>query len=458
MHLTRRTLAAGVALLAACAGGQAPQAPAPADLSALEAASQQRPRDAGLMTQLGIGYYEAKNFERAHAVLSSALILNRQNFPAHVYLGLTFEELGRYDSARVAYTTASAQARNAGQRSEIENRLTLLTRAELRAAAREAIGREQALSAQPPTANAVAVFPFRYVGSNPEYAPLGRGLTHLMITDLSKLSRLTLLERERVQALVEELALNETGRVDPGTGARSGRLLRAGRVIQGSVGEAPGSTNLRLDAAVVDATSSSVVATGTGSDQLQQLFQLEKTVLFRLLDQMGMVLTPSERRAISERPTADMQAFLAFSGGLEAEDRGDYAAAEASYAAAVARDPNFAQARARRANSARAAQAQQVTPRVLAGLLPGTGFGGEETADAGRDQSPGTTGRGPILRTGIQVTTPSVGTTLTTRVGSNGPVSQAPTTRPTLPETLSSDNPSTPGGLLGTIIIIITRP
>src|SRR5690606_2308684 len=125
----------------------------------------------------------------------------RQNFPAHVYLGLTFEELGRYDSARVAYTTASAQAKNAGQRTEIENRLTLLTRAELRAAAREAIGREQALSAQPPTANAVAVFPFRYVGSNPEYAPLGRGLTHLMITDLSKLSRLTLLERERVQAL-----------------------------------------------------------------------------------------------------------------------------------------------------------------------------------------------------------------------------------------------------------------
>src|SRR5690606_150094 len=111
MHLTRRTLAAGVALLAACAGGQAPQAPAPADLPALEAASQQRPRDAGLMTQLGIGYYEAKNFERAHAVLSSALILNRQNFPAHVYLGLTFEELGRYDSARVAYTTASAQAK-----------------------------------------------------------------------------------------------------------------------------------------------------------------------------------------------------------------------------------------------------------------------------------------------------------------------------------------------------------
>ncbi|MFN8647178.1 MAG: CsgG/HfaB family protein [Gemmatimonadales bacterium] len=456
MHLTRRTLPAAVALLAACAGGSAPQGPAPsADLPALEAASQQRPRDAGLMTQLGIANYEAQKYERARDVLASALTLNRQNYAAQVYLGLTYEQLGKFDSARVAYTAAALQARNAGQRGEIENRLTLLTRTELRAAARDAVAREATLSSQPPTQNAIAVFPFRFVGTNAELEPLGRGLTHLMITDLSKLPRLTLLERERVQALVDELALNESGRVDPATGARSGRMLRAARVVQGSVQEVPGRTDLRLDAAVVDASSSAVVATGTGSDQLQQLFTLEKTVLFRLLDQMGVVITPAERRAISERPTADMQAFLAFSRGLEQEDRGDYAGAEASFEAAVARDPNFRQARDRRASSARAAQAMRVTPRVLAGLLPGGPSVGDQPPTDATPQNPTLANRGPILRTGIQVTIPSTGTTLTNRF--TGPTSRPPTVRPNLPETLNTDVPNG-NTLSGTIIIIITRP
>ena len=457
MHLTRSTLVAAATLLAACAGGAGPSSgPAPStDLAALEAASQQRPRDAGLMTQLGIANYEAKQYPRAHDVLLSALTLNRQNYAAHVYLGLTYEAMAQFDSARAEYTTAALQARNGSQRNEIQNRLALLTRNELRAAARQAVAQEAALSSQPPTQNAVAVFPFRFVGSNPELEPLGRGLTQLMITDLSKLPRLTLLERERVQALVDELALTESGRVDPATGARSGRMLRAARVVQGSVQEVTGAANnLRLDAAVVDASSSAVVATGAGTDRLAQLFDLEKQVLFRLLDQMGVVVTPAERRAISERPTADLQAFLAFSRGLEAEDRGDYAAADAAYSAALARDPNFRQARERQQNSVRMSQAEQTTARTLAGLPPATPLEG------GAPQGPVTIGqtavsRAPILRTGIEVTVPSTGTTLTNRAG--GPTSRPPTTRPSAPETFFSDNPGIPP-LVGTIVIIISRP
>ncbi len=321
----------GGALLGACAGQSARVAPTPGNLPALEAAGAQNPHDAAIITRLGIAYFEAKRFDRARDVLRSALTINSQNYAAHVYLGLSYEELGRLDSARTAFTTAAAEAHTGQQRSEIEDRLVLLTAKELRQSAREAIAQEAVLSRQPPTPNTVAVFPFRYLGTNDDYKPLGRGLTHLMITDLAKLPRLTLLERERVQALVDELALNDAGRVDPATGARSGRMLHAARVIQGTVQDVPGKTDLRLDAAVVDAANASVVATGAGSDQLQQLFALEKSVLFRLLEQMGVAITPAERRALSERPTADLQAFLAFSRGLEAEDRGDYAAAAAGY-------------------------------------------------------------------------------------------------------------------------------
>ena len=179
--------------LTACAGGAGPQGTSPADLPAMEAALKRNPSDAALMTRVGIAYYDAKEYGRARDVLNGALAISRQNYAGNVYLGLALEELGQFDSARVAYRTASAVARNDQQRSEIDSHLVLLTRRELRQAARDAIAQEATLSSEAPKANSVAVFPFRYVGTNEELRPLARGLTHLMVSDLSKLKKLTLL-------------------------------------------------------------------------------------------------------------------------------------------------------------------------------------------------------------------------------------------------------------------------
>jgi TolB-like protein len=436
-------IVAGALGLGACAGSapSAAPAPAPEDLSTLQAELDRNPRDAALGTRVGIGYYNARNYTRARDVLRATTAVDKQNYPAYVYLGLSYEELGNLDSARVAYTTALAQTRSARQKSDLEGRLALLTQKELRVQAREAIAREAQLSREPITGNAVAVMPFRYVGSNEELRPVSRGLTQLMITDLAKLSQLRLLEREQVQALVDEMALAEAGKVDPATGARSGRLLRASRVVQGSVQDNPARAELKVDATVVDAADAKVLATGTGQDKLQELFALQKQILFRLVDQMGVTLTPADRRALSERPTADLQAFLAYSRGLESEDRGDWAAAASNFSAAVARDPNFRAAKAKEAKAQSVAQAQGTTATQLAGPAS--------------DGSASEADRRNVLATGVINTTPTVGSTLTNRLGPN-PVYRAPINRPALPETIGVDNPT--GGNTGTIIIIITRP
>jgi TolB-like protein len=438
---------AGVILAAGCAGGPPPGPPAPANLPALESEYSRNPRDADLATRVGIAYYDAKQYERARDVLRSALTLGEQNYPARVYLGLTYEELGQLDSARAQYTKAESQTSDSRRKAEMQDRLVLLTQKELRAAAKEAIAHEATLSTQPAVENAVAVFPFRYVGTTPDLAPVGRGLTHLMITDLGKISQLRLLEREQVQALVDELALTDAGRVDPSTGARSGRLLRAARVLQGSVEDVPARGQIRLDAAMVNTTNASIVASGSASDQLQQLFTLEKSVLLRLVDQMGIALSPAEQRALSERPTADLQAFLAFSRGLEAEDRGDWRAAEANFSAAVARDPNFRAAKAK----------QQVAQRIASTVqVPATQLAGVSEEPAGRTEQPAApSNRWSVLRDGVLNTVPSAGSTVVSRLGP-APVSRVPGTPTSLPEATGTDGPG--GGLFGTIVIIITRP
>jgi hypothetical protein len=153
--------------------------------------------------------------------------------------------------------------------------------------------------------------------------------------------------------------------VAPATAARSGRLLRAAEVLQGAIHEtSPG--EIRLDANVVTTNTSAIRATGTASDRLEQLFSMEKSLVFELLDRMGVSLSPAEHRAISERPTADLQAFLSFSRGLEAEDRGDAAAAARFFETASTRDPGFRAARRSTAPVSAARLASPMASRVAA--------------------------------------------------------------------------------------------
>ena len=60
-----------------------------------------------------------------------------------------------------------------------------------------------------------------------------------------------MVERDRLDALLDEINRSNTGAVDSATTVRSGRLARAGRVVRGSVTQLQGSA-LRADAAVID--------------------------------------------------------------------------------------------------------------------------------------------------------------------------------------------------------------
>ena len=439
------TVASLGVLLAGCAGSAQRTAPVgPADIPALEAERQQRPNDPAVLTRLGIAYYESKDYGKSRDVLRSASVIESRSFPAAVYLALAYEELGVLDSARASYNRAATLTQSSAQRDELSGRLGLLTRKELQQDARTALSQEAALASTPPVENTVAVFPFRYRGANEELRPLERGLSHLILTDLSKVSRLRLLERERVQVLLDEMRLTDSNRVEPSSGARSGRMLRAARVVQGSLQDQ--AQRLRLDANVVDATSSTVTATGAATDRLQQLFEVEKQVVLQLLERMGINLSPAERRAISERPTADLQAFLAFSRGLEAEDRGDFQEAANQFNAALQRDPNFRSARDKRQQNLQLAATIQLTPPELAGIREGID---DRSGVPTSSQTPRTV----TLQNVISGSVPSHGGLIQTQVPSGRP----PVVRPPLPEALQQDDPRIPGRI-GTVIIIITRP
>src|SRR5262245_49782153 len=222
----------GLILLAACSGNSQPAPVTPAEITSLEAERARFPRDPEVLNRIGIRYYEGKQWARAHETLTASLQA-KPSFVAAVYLGLTSEATGHFEDAEGYYRAAGSLSKTPTQQRELDRRLTGLGRARLQYEARQAIAREATLTATPPEPGTVAVMPWAYVGSDESLRPLGYGVAQLVVTDLSKISSLKLVERERVQVLLDELELASGGHVDPRTAARAGRLLRAERVVQG---------------------------------------------------------------------------------------------------------------------------------------------------------------------------------------------------------------------------------
>ncbi|HET7040494.1 MAG TPA: CsgG/HfaB family protein, partial [Gemmatimonadales bacterium] len=427
-------LALAAALLGGCAAGTAGNRVAPDDVPALEAQAQQRPTDGVLLTRLGVAYYGQHNWARARDALKAAVALDASNYRGLVYLGLTYEELGALDSARASYTQARLRARGNRQRAELDDRLTLLTHKEIQQAARTALAQESTLSQTPPEPNTIAVFPFRYLGTDSTMLPLERGIAQLVVADLGKVHSLKLLEREEVQALVDEMRLAESGRVDPATGARSGRLLRAKNVVQGSI-QQPTAADVQLDANAINSTDASVSATGSAGGAMDKILDAQKQIVFQLLDKLGVVVTPAERTALEERATRNLQAFLLYSRGLAAQDGGDFNGAANLFGQAARMDPGFRDA------GARAAASQSMSAA--------SGTSGDQLA--GGDQGSGGNGATRDLADAIN---PSSGSLTDLH---SDPGSTPPGLRPGLPESQGNDN-VIPGVLNGTIIIIIPRP
>jgi len=437
----RRAAAWAGCLALGCAGGVPSSRVSPADIAVLEAEVARHPADPAANLRLAKAYYSADRFADSRRAAATTLQLLPRSGQAQIYLGLSYEGLTQYDSARAVYTALLASRPGGAVRRLLRGRLAIVTRAELLAAARRAIAAESLLARSAPDPHTVAVMQFRYTGSDSTMRPLERGLAALVVTDLSRVHELRVVERARLQALLDELRLGESGRVDPATGARSGRLLKAAQVVQGQFGTDP-TSRFRFDATVVRATDAEVAATGSSADQLQALFDIEKTVVLQLLAKLGITLTPAERVAIGERSTRDLQAFLLCSRGLEEADRGDFASAAASFSAAAQRDPGFSAA----VQQASASQAAEVASRTPPAALAAAAA--PPTTPAGESRS--------AVAAAIQGAVPS-GAILVDAVAAPN-ASALPASDPNrICEVAACDGPAR-AALIGTIIIIFKLP
>jgi TolB-like protein len=356
-----------LALAGACATGGAS---GPEALARLERERSATPRSESVLRSLGILYYKSGRLPDARVALDQAMKLNPRDGTADLYLGLTAESQNDIAAARAAYAAYVQYGRTSRVRHQLESRLAALQRKELEQTAKAEVSNEQKLAQAPGAANVVAVLPLAFSGPDTSLKPLERGFAELLTADLARSSRLTVVERIRMQAVLDELKLQSSGATDPTTNVRAGKILQAGRLVQGSILQQ--GPDLRVDAAVIDVPTTHVAGATSDDRALDQLLTLEKNVALGLFQQLGVTLTTAERNAIEQRPTRSLAAFVSFSRGLLLEDEGQFERAETFFENASRLDPGFRAAQEKGQQVRQIVSGSQVTTSSIESSLAGT--------------------------------------------------------------------------------------
>ena len=292
------------------------------------------------LRELGVIFVRTSLFDSASVYLERAYALDPDDPETLFHLGLTREQLGQSQAALEVYQRYVDVPLLSRYRKPMEGRYRWLRREEARQEVLSALTIEEQLGGANLSPDVVAVFPLTYRGGDDRYAALGRGMAEMMVIDLSHVERLTVVERVRLQALIDELDLAQSDYVDPATAPRSGNLLRAGRIMTGSFSVLD-EENLLLDVSLWEVQTPAAPEPATHTDALDNFFAMEKRIVFDLIDEMGIALTVEERQRIEFIPTRSFQAFLAYSQGLVLEDDGEYEDAAQRYREARLFDPNF---------------------------------------------------------------------------------------------------------------------
>lgn len=333
-----------IALGACAASGRGElEAPSPEQIPALEASLAEDPADVETGLSLAAGYRESGREEEARRLVAALTEYAPDDPGVLVMEGVLAEDVGDYEAAMDAYRRFLDTGTDGPLRDEVERRLEVARREALRADVRNALEREADLAQTEPDPATVGIFPFVFEGGDPEYEPLALVLPDLLATDLGITGRLTLIERTKVQALIDELELAESGRVEAGTAARSGRLLGSGHIVQGRFRMEEGA-RVGVDAALVTVGGPGRELSDplTAQDEIDRFLEMEKRLAFALYDELGVQLTAAERERVSERQTESIEALLAYGRGLAAVDAGRFGQAREHFAEATAFDPGFA--------------------------------------------------------------------------------------------------------------------
>jgi TolB-like protein/Tfp pilus assembly protein PilF len=184
----------------------------------------------------------------------------------------------------------------------------------------------------------IAVLPFQNLSKDEENAFFTDGVQDEILTDLAKIADLKVISRTSVMQYKNTAARNLP---------EIAQALKVAHVLEGSVQRS--ANRVRVSAQLIDARNDTHVWAEKYDRELADVFAIQSEIAQTIADQLQAKLSPTEKSAISERPTSDLAAYDLYLRAKELIYGDIYRTREKESALkavqlldqAVARDPTF---------------------------------------------------------------------------------------------------------------------
>lgn len=156
-------------------------------------------------------------------------------------------------------------------------------------------------------AKRIAIIYFDNSSSEPALDKLKKGLADMLITDLSNINMLTIVERDKIEAILQEQKLNNSKDFDPNTASKIGKLLGAQIILTGGYFEMMGS--LRVDARFIDVQTGKILKADGVDGETNNFFKLQKQLTWKIIKNLDTKVSDEEKSFIANQEKQNKLTF-----------------------------------------------------------------------------------------------------------------------------------------------------
>ena len=181
----------------------------------------------------------------------------------------------------------------------------------------------------------IAVLPFTNMSGDPEQEYFSDGITEDIITDLSKISGLSVIARNTSFTYKGKAVKAQT----------VGKELGASFILEGSVRKA--GARVRVTGQLVNSNDGTFIWAERFDRDLTDIFAIQDEITHAIVEQLKVKLLPQEKRSIEQAPTENVEAYTLYLRGRDFQIRYSkryFELARRMFAKAIELDPNYARA------------------------------------------------------------------------------------------------------------------
>ncbi len=179
----------------------------------------------------------------------------------------------------------------------------------------------QTAQASDPKTIAVLYFENNSVVDKDKLDPLKKGLADMMITEMTKIKGIRVVERQRIQSIIEELNLNETDMVDKSTTQQMGKLLGAKVMLFGGFSNLF-NDKLRIDVRIVRTETGETLKAEEETGELDEFLTMLQSLVKKIAADLDVKMTSEDEDRLEASKDGNFNGYVIYAQALNFEDKG----------------------------------------------------------------------------------------------------------------------------------------